>query len=256
MQLWYSVSPSIYKLFEGLKPRRLSRIILIKRRKKRAAKAKEEANACGDSRKVGGTAESTNTNIGTVSPSRVSTQGGLNTIETRRHSSYQGSPPRTSVNYIIGRNSDVLPSLSRFSTSSSSYERLSVERSIDLPPVVKLGIRSDDSGDLLRQASSTSLIQHRHSTCSSATSFMSVTSSRVKDICLRQKDLLANDLSRRQPHIGELFAGNQFLTHLTAAPTVPAAACENAFLRPSPGLLNSSLSRREAELKDRIILFL
>ncbi|KAH7351954.1 hypothetical protein KP509_19G022000 [Ceratopteris richardii] len=85
---------------------------------------------------------------------------------------------------------------------------------------------------------------------------MSLTSSRLKHVYAQQKDLLMTDLLGNQSHVGELFSGNQFLTHLSAAPAVLSSPCVNSFLRPSHGLVDASMSRREAEPKDRIILFL
>lgn len=255
MQLWYSMgrmAPSLCKLFVSLKPKKLSRLILVKKKKKRSCK--EGSSAFVETWKIARSPETFCTDA--ASPSRVSVQM-PHLMEARRHSSYQGSPPRNSIGFIMGRNSDVMPGFPRLSTSSSScYERLSVERGLDLPPLVKLGAFSDELGILTRQDSAMSLGQHRRSSCSSATSFVSSTSSRLKNVYARQKDLIMNDLTSKQPHIGELFAGNQFLTHLTAAPAVPASVCENAFLQPSSGLVDASLPGREADLKDRIILFL
>ncbi|KAI5081432.1 hypothetical protein GOP47_0004615 [Adiantum capillus-veneris] len=255
MQLLYSMSrmvPSLCKLFVSLSPKKLSRFILVKKKKKRSCK--EGGGSFADTWKIMRSPESVYADA--VSSPQVCMQM-PHQMEARRHSSYQGSPPRSSISYIMGRKSDVLPGLPRLSTSSAScYERLSGERGLDLPPLLKLGAYSGESGFLSRQDSAVSLAQHRRSSCSSATSFVSCTSSRLKHAYARQKDALANDLASKQPHIGELFAGNQFLTHLTAVPAASSSVCENALLQPSSGLLDASLPCREAELKDRIILFL
>ncbi|MCO5612525.1 hypothetical protein L7F22_066793 [Adiantum nelumboides] len=254
MQLLCSMgrmAPSICKLFVSLRPKRLTRLILVKKKKKRSCNESGEGSDV-DSWKIVGSPESVYADA--ISSPRLSVQM-PHLMEARRHSSYQGSPPRSSISYIMGRKSDVLPGLPRRSTSSTScYERLSVDRGQDLPPLLKLGAYSAESGFLARQDSAMSLAQHRRSSCSSATSFVSCTSSRLKHAYARQKDVLMNDLASKQPHIGELFAGNQFLTHLTAVPA--ASICENTLLQPSSGLLDASLPCREAELKDRIILFL
>eukprot|EP00250_Pteridium_aquilinum_P007652 c17322_g1_i1 orf=133-903(-) len=256
MQSWYSMgfmAPSFCKIFVSFKSKKLSRLILVKRKKKRTY-GEEVWNVCScppesDQHRVGGGEVS-------VSPMHLPRLS-----EPRRHSNYQGSPPRSSGNYIMGRNSDVTVGLpARLSTSSSSgYERLSVEYhqggGLDLPPLVKLGALSDGSSYLVRQDSAMSAAQHRHSSCS-ATSFVSSTSSRLRGAYARQRDLLLNDTMKKQPHIGELFAGNQFLTHLTSAPPVPASPCAHTLLQPSSGLVDASLRYREADLKDRIILFL
>ncbi|MCO5612158.1 hypothetical protein L7F22_066420 [Adiantum nelumboides] len=257
MQLLCSMgrmAPSICKLFVSLRTKKLSRLILVKKKKKRSCNESGEGSDV-DSWKIMGSPESS-AYADAISSPRLSVQM-PHLMEARRHSSYQGSPPRSSISYIMGRKSDVLSGLPRLSTSSTfCYERLSVDRGQDLPPLLKLGAYSAESGFLARQDSAMSLAQHRHSSCSSATSFVSCTSSRLKHAYARQKDVLMNDLARKQPHIGELFAGNQFLTHLTAVPAASASICDNALLQPSSGLLDASLPCREAELKDRIILFL
>eukprot|EP00250_Pteridium_aquilinum_P005362 c15472_g1_i1 orf=115-1068(-) len=168
-----------------------------------------------------------------------------------------------------GRNSDASAAcnLQRFSTSSSAscggYERVWVLEGgnggggVDhmLPREVKLGGRRSDASaaPLGRQDSQVSA--HRHS-CSSFSSYSSSAASSVGNLTRRRSSGGGGGREGEQRHLSELLGGNQYLTHLTAAP-VPGNCGGKPQMRPSEGLLlGASVRCREAELKDRIIFFL
>lgn len=257
MQSW-SVgcrAPSLCKMFVSFKSKKLRKLIIAKRKNKRKREGEGDPNEGG--RAVAAP-------VGD-SPPRSSLQ--LPRLSEAKRHSYHGSPSPSSNNAnMLRRNSDAAPpTFPRLSTSSSSgYERVSVEYQaggLDLPRVVKLGggggRHSDESGPLpsaVMNRQDSAVSARRHSSCS-AGSFVSSTSLLLKGGAYARRVL--NDNGQQQPHISHLFTGNQFLTHVTAAP-VPTSAYEHADMRPSGGLLDASLRCRvrDAELKDRIVFFL
>lgn len=260
MQSW-SVgcrAPSLCKMFVSFKSKKLGKLIIAKKKNKRKREGEGDPNE-------GGRAVATPKGD---SPPRFSLQL-PRLCEAKRHSYHGGSPSPSSntanLANMLRRNSDAAPpTFPRLSTSSSScYERVSVEYQaggLDLPRVAKLGggggRYSDESGPLpsaLMNRQDSAVSARRHSSCS-AGSFVSSTSMLLKGGAYARRVLNDNG---QQPHISHLFTGNQFLTHVTAAP-VPTPAYEHADMRPSGGLLDASLRcrGRDAELKDRIVFFL
>eukprot|EP00249_Psilotum_nudum_P035691 c5683_g1_i1 orf=185-853(+) len=130
----------------------------------------------------------------------------------------------------------------------SAYERVKLRYGIGSSPrAVQLGSSTVAGFD--RQCSTDS--QTESTASSGNTKLMgtpSVLSSKLKGTCTR----IINAAQQNTPSLSELFVGNQFLMHVTAAP-VPVT--DKIELHPSSGLVNGSRKRRDSEIRDRIMFF-
>lgn len=286
MQLW-SVgcrAPAICEIFVGFKAKKLSNLISTNSGKKKGGKRRKRREGedatnlseepppspppppgCSSLQLPGGL--SCRSSLDDV-PKRHSIsfeEKRSSNLQLRRNSDATASNLQPN-SHILRRNSDAsLCNLQRLSTSSScsGYERVWVLEGGDdggldymLPREVKLGgRRSDVSGHLGRQDSA-GMSAHGRSSCSSFSSSSSSVASAASAAAAKLAGRRSSASSEsEQRHLSHLLVGNQFLTHLTAAP-VASTAIPHIHLHPSEGfLLDASVRCREAELKDRIIFF-
>lgn len=281
MQLW-SVgcrAPAICEIFVGFKAKKLSNLISTNSGKKKGGKRRKRTNlseepppsppppaGCSSLQLPGGL--SCRSSLDDV-PKRHSIsfeERRSSNLQLRRNSDATASNLKPN-SHILRRNSDAsLCNLQRLSTSSScsGYERVWVLEGGDdggldymLPREVKLGgRRSDVSAGHLGRQDSAGMSAHGRSSCSSFSSSSSSVASAASAAAAKLAGRRSSASSEsEQRHLSHLLVGNQFLTHLTAAP-VASTAIPRMHLHPSEGfLLDASVRCREAELKDRIIFF-